>query len=212
MSYALDSLVAHLDAAVGASSGTFSATEKHSALVSACEQHISATGCSVTLQDLTVPSGASSIDVTSTVAGFTTNDMVGDTGWIDNYAVRRVGTQKVMRRHEGSSTSGQPTQMAFLGDDLLKFNTEADQEYTLKLPIVAALVSYTLGTASNPSLNIPQRDAPEIARLGGKAYLLHGEEGNESVKAMVDFEKFIEAAKARYPNTNDAVRDRNVQP
>lgn len=214
MSIALDTMVAWLQAAIGATTGQYaSASAYHQAIQAAGEEFLAVSRALTTTTSFTVNSGVTSIDPTATVAGFTQGDLVGQQGYISSYEVKLVGYQKIARRLQGTPATGRPTRMAFLADSALYFDKQTDQGYTLVLPHVARLTSFTAGTTSNPTLNLPASDAPRIAYTGAVWYLLKGEvdENGEIANAGQAWQQLLAEARTRYPDTTAAVMDRNTK-
>lgn len=213
MSVNLDDMVSYIQAAVNVSSNAFTPAQYHRAIQAAGQHYHGEVRPASQSTAITIASGATSVDVTATITGFVQSDLFGQEAYIDNYPVRLIGYQKIARRLQGSPATGRPGKMAFLTDDALYFDKEADQEYTLDLPHVARLTSFTIGSVSNDTLNIPTADAVQLAYTGCVWYLLKGayDEAQEVAEARAGFMRFLEEAKARYPDTRAAVRDRQVK-
>lgn len=213
MSTSLHKMVDYIKAAVNVSEDAFTIRQYHRAIQAAGEHYHSEVRPASQSSNITVASGATSVDVTSTVTGFVQDDMFGQEAYIDSYAVKLVGYQKIARRLQGTPATGRPAKMAFLTDDALHFDKEADQEYTLVLPHVARLTPFTIGTTADDALNIPTADAVQLAYTGCVWYLLKGQydEAGETAEARAGFMRLLEEAKTRYPNTRSAIRDRQVK-
>lgn len=213
MSINLDDMVSYIQAAVNVSSNAFTTVQYHRAIQAAGQHYHGEVRPASQSTSITIANTATSVDVTSTIAGFVQDDLFGQIAYIDQYPVQLVGYQKIARRLQGTPSSGRPTKMAFLTDDALYFDKAADQEYTLVLPHVARLTAFTVGSVANDTLNIPTADAVQLAYTGCVWYLLKGQydEASETAEARAGFMRFLEEAKARYPDTRAAIRDRQVK-
>lgn len=213
MSINLDDMVNYIKAAVNVSDDAFTTAQYHRAIQAAGEHYHAEVRPASQATNITITSGASSVDVTATISGFVQDDLFGQEAYINSYPVKLVGYQKIARRLQGTPSTGRPTKMAFLTDNALYFDKEADAGYTLVLPHVARLTSFTIGSVSNDALNIPAADAVQLAYTGCVWYLLKGQydEASETAEAKAGFYRFLEEAKRRYPDTRAAVRDRQVK-
>lgn len=214
MAIPLNTMVAWLQAAIGASTDLYANNNAyHQAIQAAGEEFLAVSRAAVSATSITVNSGVTSVNVTSTIAGFTQGDLVGQQAYISSYEVQLVGYQKLARRLQGTPATGRPTMMAFLADNALYFDKQTDQGYTLVLPHVARLTSFSPGDATNPTLNLPAADAARIAYTGCVWYLLKGQvdEGGEIANAFQGWQALLAEARTRYPSTTAAVRDRQVK-
>lgn len=213
MAILLDEATAILtDSVLHVGDGTYQNDKKHRAIIAACAEFLRVTRASTTTTDISVNSGVSNIDVTSSVTGFTVDDFVA--AEISFKEVALASYETVRRRFDGSTPTGQPTMIGFRSDDYALFDKQTDQSYTLKLTHVQGLTSFTPGTASNPSLNIPTDWAHSVIWWGARAHMLMGEEGNreEAEKAMAKFQEVLQEAKASFPDTRWGVLDPNTHP
>ena len=206
-------MVNYIKAAVNVSDSAFTTAQYHRAIQAAGQHYHSEVRPASESTNITIASGATSVDVTTTIGGFVQSDLFGQEAYISQFPVRLTGYQKIARRLQGTPATGRPTKMAFLTDDALYFDKEADQEYTLALPHVSRLTSFTIGSSSNDALNIPTADAVQIAYTGCVWYLLKGQydEASETAEARSGFMRFLSEAKTRYPSTQAEIRDRQVK-
>lgn len=213
MSITLAEMVSQVQAAIGASSEAFTLSDIHRAIIAAGNHYHGEVRPANQATNISLSMGVTSVDVTATIPGFVQDDLFGQEAYINQQPVRLIGYQKIARRLQGTPATGQPTRMAFLADDALFLDVETDAAYTLVVPHVARLTTFTPGTTSSVTLNIPSADAARLAYTGCVWYLLKGsyDDQAETQNALLGFRELIEQAKQRFPSSRAAVIDRQVK-
>ncbi len=213
MSVTLAKMTSDVRAAISISERSIEEEAIHRAIQAAGEHYHAEVKPASIATSITVGSGLDTINVQSSITGFVRHDLFGQEAYIDNNPVKLIGYQKIARRLAGSPAAGRPTKMAFLADNALYFDKATDQAYTLVLPHVARLTSFTPGSPSSVTLNIPTVDAARLAYTGCVYYLLKGlyDEAQEVQNAKAGFDQLIAEAKKRFPDTDSAIRDRQVK-
>lgn len=180
----------------------FSSAHLDRAIQAAAERFLGESGANVTSTNIAITTSDQSVDITATVSGFVVDDFIA--AEISFQDVRACEYHHVRRRWEnGTPTSGRPTEIGFRGNNYALFDKPADQGYTMAVTHVARLTEFTPGTQTDPTLNLPARDAVNVIRFGAKATLLyaHPEGQPESLTAMKQFENLIAEAAKRARHT-----------
>lgn len=148
----------------------------------AAREFISATQCVQDTTDVTLGSGASILNLGTTISNFTRHDFiraqVGTKTGIGT-PLRLVPYESLVRYWRGGSpTAGKPSLIAFRDDDAAVFEKPTDQSYTLGVTHVGDLTAWTMGDTASGTLatviNMPQGWVDAIIQHGAKYYLLAG--------------------------------------
>lgn len=163
-----------LNAVINGDSDEFSNTRLDDAIKSACEHFLRNVPCSRETASITIASGASTVDITNTVTDFS------EPMWWDAYIsgdrIEKIPIRTMERKRSGVIQSGKPTAAAVYTDSDVRFDKQADQEYSMTLIYVNTLEDFASGHASpaTVTLNIPDQYVRDVIMLGASGYLLEG--------------------------------------
>lgn len=199
------------DSALHIGNSTFSDEKVDDAIKDIGSEFLRVTNAELNTTSITLNSGVSEVDLTSSITGFSANDY--EYGEIDNYPVRLVPYQTILRRFQARTPKGRPTRIAFRPDDKGLLNKQADQQYTFNVTHAAKLTSFDSGTASNPSINLPDEYAVSVLKWGARYSLLHGAPGHpDSEAARGEWFRILRQANAQYGRISSGVLDASLPP
>jgi len=198
------------DAALHIGNSTFDDAKVDFAIMNAGHHFMRVTNASMTTTSVLLSADVNSVDLTSTISGFTENDF--EMAEIDNYEVRKTTPHTIRRRFEGSREPvGRPTRIAFVSDNKALLNKKTDQSYTMDVTHAEPFTTFTAGTASNPTLNLPDEYIHAVMWYGARYYLLHGAPGHpDSAPARDEFFGVLREAQAKYGRVSTGVLDATV--
>lgn len=198
------------ESAINIGMSSFDDAKVDYAIMNAGHHFMRLTNASIVTTSVSLSSGVNSVDLTSTISGFTENDF--ELAEIDNYEVRHTTPMSLRRRFQGSETpKGRPSLIGFVSDNKALFDKQTDQSYTMDVTHAERFTSFTAGTASNPELNLPDEYAHAVLWLGARYYFLHGVPGHpDSSTARDEFFNTLREAIGKYGGVGTGVMDTTV--
>ena len=203
------------DSALHIGASTIDSAKKDRALLAAFHEFHRVVGPDITNTNIAVASGASTLNITSTVTGFRSDDFIR--AEIGYNRVELMPYDSVARRLGVTNPkTGEPSMIGFRDEDASAIIwPAADAAYTMRLTHFTGITSWTIGTTTplSTSINIPDEWVYGVVWHGALYHLIRGAPGHpEWQAAKAEWDALLEKAQASFQRTDVPVRDLGTHP